>query len=287
MRYQLKKQRGSYLAIIGLLAISVGLTSCSTVDKADVDSLKTQVAALTTKVQELEAKIAELQKTGGSSTQATSTQPTTETNQTSAPSTNVAAKFTDIAGVFGEKEIKDLAAKGVFDIQAPTFEPTKPIKRAEFITWLVKANNAIRPADKQIRLPDADEKPAFPDIDPSNPNFKYVQAMSNAGWSVGFTDKTFKPDKVLTREEMIAIKRPLDEGFGGSNDDYVKKWTDSDKISKEFQHPMSMEAFSDKNWSRLFGATKSCSPQKPVSRGEAAVCMWVIGGVNAAGTETK
>lgn len=187
--------------------------------------------------------------------------------------------FTDIEDFNGEKEINDLVKAGVLKTDSGKFEPAKPITRAQFVAWLVKSNNVLRP-DKKIRPADPGSKSTFPDLANTHPQFKYVQGMANAGWSVGYDDKSFKPDKELTREEMIAIKSPVDRGETLAKVDYKSPWQDFNKVGKRFQGPMSWEGYKDRNWTRCFGKTKNCEPQKPVTRAEAAVCVWQFGGTN-------
>lgn len=199
--------------------------------------------------------------------------------------------FTDISGTFGEKEIKDLVRIGVLDASSGKFDPSAPLKRAEFVSWLVKSNNALRP-EKKVRPAEPGAKSTFPDLPTTHPFFKYVQGMADAGWSVGYEDKTFKPDKDLTREEMIGIKALFDEQFLSSNGaEWATKnvWSDSKKISKAFLDAMGMEAGSQLNWARVYGTTKNCDPQKIVTRGEGAACVWQIGRfpVNAGAKDQK
>ena len=197
-------------------------------------------------------------------------------------STPVATSCSDVAGLFGEKEIQDLINVGVLKVDSPNFEPTKPITRGEFCKWLVESNNIIRPKRHYIRTADPGTPSSFTDMSETNPYFKYVQGLADAGWSVGFPDKTFRPDAILTREQMIGIKNPIDwnsEQYSG----YEKQWSDGNKINPHFLKQMSTEAFAyyqnkhQNNWARLYGATKVCQPQKPVSRAEAAACVWSIG----------
>lgn len=208
----------------------------------------------------------------------------TADSMTAATSTNTGeiGTYADIAGTFGEKEIQDLINVGVFKVENKNFEPTKPVTRGEFCKWLVESNNIIRPKKYFIRTADPGSASSFTDMTDADPYFKYVQGLADAGWSVGFPDKTFRPTAILTREQMIAIKNPIDwnsEQYNG----YEKQWSDGNKINPHFLKQMSTEAFAyyqckhQNNWARLYGATKVCQPQKPVSRAEAAACVWSIG----------
>ncbi|MBC5809345.1 MAG: S-layer homology domain-containing protein, partial [Candidatus Eremiobacteraeota bacterium] len=124
-----------------------------------------------------------------------------------------AVTFDDISGTAAAVSIQRLGALGVLD-PGPHFSPGDPIKRRDYIRWLVKTNNALwsdQPS-KQVHLAEKSEKSDFSDVASSDPDFAFIQGMSDAGISVGFPDKTFKPDASLTREQMLAIKSGLDRG---------------------------------------------------------------------------
>lgn len=175
-----------------------------------------------------------------------------------------------------DKYLADLTRLAVVT-PAEFADGSKPISRAEFVALLVKANNAFNTA-APIKLAASGAKASFPDMPAAHKQFRYVQGMADAGWSIGYDDKSFKPEKTLTREEMIAIKTPLDEGEAlKASDYYVHKWGDWEKISKRFIPPMEYEKRDDANWTRVFGATKICDPQKAVTRAEAVACVWQIG----------
>ncbi|MBD2326707.1 S-layer homology domain-containing protein [Alkalinema sp. FACHB-956] len=209
--------------------------------------------------------------------------------------------FEDTAGVFGAKEIAQLSALGVFEKTTGKFNPQQPITRAEFLRWLVRANNAIweTQPDKTVREATGG-KATFSDVPASHPDFRYIQGVVNAGIAVGYDATTFKPDEPLTREQMIAIKIGLDYGGipelkekkPGTNvlyaDSNIPPWSDRDRISPKFK-PAFRLAYTDpryqalenknyfKNVERSFGAIKTLNPQAPVTRLEAALCLSLFG----------
>ena len=77
----------------------------------------------------------------------------------------------------------------------------------------------ISPAARSMR-PMRPTQSSFSDLASSDPDFRYVQGLSDAGIAVGFPDKSFKADQPLTREQMIAIKSGLDRG--GVHKSYAK-----------------------------------------------------------------
>lgn len=273
--------KSAHQFLIVSIASSLMLNACSqsTGNSDEINNLKQEVESLKQENAQLKVKLAN--KDNAATPVATQSQEPVKSNTASTESTTEAAKkaqtFQDIDGVFGEKEIKALAGLKVIDADSPNFEPTKPISRAEFVEWLVKANNAIRPSKYLIRKAEKDAASSFSDLSNSQKYFQAIQGMSDAGWSVGFTDKTFRPEANLTREQLIAIKSPLDYQQKDLSN-YLEKWQDNAKISKNFKESMNLEAFSGHNWERVFGKTKNCDPQKPVTRAEAAVCLYQFTG---------
>lgn len=235
--------------------------------KAEIDRLKTQV----------ENPVPEL-----------SPSPTPVTTVKNSP---IPVAFDDIKGAIGEKEITQLGQLGVFDTTSGKFNPQAPITRAEFMRWLVRANNTFfaGSADKTIRPPEEDGKATFSDIPPTHPDFSYIQGMANAGFPIGYDEKTFKPDQILTREQMLAIKVALDnrvpmESYKGGP---PAGWTDGNKISKKLWPAFYTESvvLNNANIGRTFGSIKALNPQAPVKRAEAALCISAISD-NVAGFTT-
>lgn len=211
--------------------------------------------------------------------------PATQTTASDTPKvtqTPETVEFEDIKGVPGEKEIIQLGKLGVFDTTSGKFNPKKPITRAEFVRWLVRANNAIFAdlPDRTLRLPET-KKATFSDVAPTNKDFPYIQAMADAGFPIAYEGKTFKPNQVLTREEMLAIKVALDRRNALNTDlgSPPGGWTDSAQISKKYWPAVYTESIvqGNANIGRIFGSVKSFQPQAPVTRAEAAICASAIG----------
>lgn len=173
--------------------------------------------------------------------------------------------------------INDLALLKVFDGIGTEFKPFQAITRGEYIIWLYKAYNAQRSPDKQIRLSPAFAMP-FTDLAESHPAYKYVQAFANAGFSVGYENKTFGPDKPLTREEMIAIKHGVDGGEMYSN--IPTEFSDDKLIDKRYHNDVYSEGIfkndgpKGNNIMRAFGPVKTFKPKEKVLRYEAAATLW-------------
>ncbi len=199
------------------------------------------------------------------------------------------AALSDIAGVNGEKEVTELAQLGVVDPTSGTFDPGAPIKRRDFIRWLVRANNALwsDTPTKLVKLADKTEASYFSDVSTSDPDFPYVQGMQDAGYAVGFPDKTFRPDQPLTREQMFAIKNVFDRGSVDSGltskIDYARNtvmppWKDRQAISKTYVAAIATGSNGGSDsFGRVYGASSLFHPQMEVTRAQAAVLVSVEG----------
>jgi hypothetical protein len=257
-----------------LLAGASMLTGCAG-QQVELIALKRENATLRAERDEARRELEQLRGSG------TAVAPSPASPPAAAP-TVPASTFTDIEGSAAREAILDLAQLGVFEGVTGSFEPTHPIRRAEFVRWLVRANNAMR-KEKAIRLAESDTA-TFPDVPASHPDFEYIQGVDNAGIAIGYDDVTFKPEKALSREELIAIKCGLDQGgvrFKGRDHAdvwVVWHWSDTERISRQHLDAIYSEQFNEaKNVSRTFGAIKMFRPQQAVTRGEAAICLWRMG----------
>ena len=177
--------------------------------------------------------------------------------------------------------IMDLKNLGVFDNLGKDFNLLEPITRGEYMALLYYANNAIRSQENHLRLAPAFD-PGFSDIDSSHPNYKYVQALANAGYSVGYPDNTFKPDQPITREELIGTKVPLDIGTKEDRDNNEGEFSDYEQIDRKFKSDINWDIYfvvgeKGSNTARAFGSIKSFKPQQPVWGYEAVATLWQFG----------
>lgn len=201
------------------------------------------------------------------------------------PGTVSPSMFIDVKGLEAERAILYLAALDILDSNSGKFKPHEPVTRREFARWLVKANNKYFKDNPQQQIHLAETGDAkFADIKQDDPDFKYIQGMANAGFVIGYDETHFKPDKVLSREEMIAIKQGLDQSGipfknqGLSMVETAWHFSDTNEISKKYADAVYNEYMNKaKNISRVYGTLKALSPKKSVTRGEAAICLERIG----------
>ncbi|MGF1600926.1 MAG: hypothetical protein GFH24_608378n30 [Chloroflexi bacterium AL-N5] len=217
-------------------------------------------------------------KGASSATETPESQPSETLAEDSASSTQPTAaekpsELTDLTDVPTQAFIVDLNKLGVFEKTKGTFKPYEPITRGEYLIWMFKANNAIARDDKQLRF-DPTFDPGFTDITPEHPAYKYVQAFANGGYTVGYEDKTFRPDQPLTREEMIALKVGLDSGeaIAPLKDRRALTYADADQVDSKYTGYIRQD-ISFKNAARAFGAVKDLKPKQGVKRYEAAATL--------------
>jgi hypothetical protein len=203
--------------------------------------------------------------------------------QASSSTAALAQHFKDLNDVATRQMIDQLAQLGVFEGVGEEFKPYQKISRAEYVTWLFKAYNAIMPEKDQIRMaPQA--APKFKDLPANHSAYKYAQAMANAGYSVGYEDGTFKPDQPITREEMIGMKVGVDLGKASHPDPsqmaYEWKFSDSKDVDQRYTGYILADAHISgphgNNIMRAFGKIGTFKPKEPVLRSEAAATLWQV-----------
>lgn len=194
-----------------------------------------------------------------------------------------AVEYTDIEDKYGSAEIQLMASLGLFGQAQGEFHPNAPITRAEFVRWLVKANNIYSGAGlgkrQLIRLAEHQQS-TFTDVPADHPDFRYIQGMVDAGFVIGYDETTFAPDRPLSREELVAIKGAVDYN-GNQTADRLQTiqagWSDSNQISKKYYGAFYWDRYtSSPNIPRTFGSFKAFRPQQPTSRAEAAICLTAI-----------
>ena len=293
------------LVVICAAALAVGCTKQS----SSTDTTSTEVTSAPTTAADAAASVsatpvAEISPGTGASTvpsaaatAAASSAATTTSSAAGAAAPTpllVTVNFTDVNGNYAQKAIVALGQIGALDSTNGAFQPQNAILRRDFARWLFKTNNAVW-ADvpgKQIHPAEAGDKSDFTDLQPSDPDFKFIEGLSEAGISVGFPDKTFRPEQPLTHEQAIAIKAVLDRGGVA---DRVKSpdsaiisvpdWKDKRSISKTFLPAIATDHSDDEidstkidNVGRAFGAVAMFKPQTPVTRAQAAMLLQVVGG---------
>jgi len=132
------------------------------------------------------------------------------------------SKFTDIIGHWAEKDINDMATKGIVSgVTATTFEPDRSITRAEFAALMARA----------LKLSAGNTESVFADVANDAWYAKEVSAAAAAGLIVGY-DGNFRPNDTITREEMAVVIMKAYAFLGKTaSSGQIDKFADKDTIS--------------------------------------------------------
>lgn len=116
------------------------------------------------------------------------------------PEVVIPVTLTDISGHWAEKSIVQLVGAGVLSgYPDGSFQPEKPITRAEFAAGLVKALGLSETGDK-----------VFADTNGHWAQKQIATAVAN-GIAAGYEGDLFKPDASVTREEIaVMVARAVD-----------------------------------------------------------------------------
>lgn len=112
-----------------------------------------------------------------------------------------------------------------------------------------------------------------------------MQALANAGYSVGYEDNTFKSQKPITREEMIGIKVGVDCGKAiepyRSQMQFIWKFADGKQIDERYTGYIQRDFYEHGplggNIQRAFGKIGAFKPKQAATRAEAAATLWQAG----------
>jgi hypothetical protein len=139
--------------------------------------------------------------------------------------------YSDIQNHWAQSDITKLASKFVVEGRTGTsFVPNASITRAEFAVFVARALGLS--GDKTAAA-------KYRDVSVNSVMGAYIGAASKAGIIQGNTDGTFKPNNLITREQMaLMVVRAMDyTGKGVTlNSDastLLQKFSDSSKISKD------------------------------------------------------
>ncbi|RIX52769.1 hypothetical protein D3P08_12245 [Paenibacillus nanensis] len=103
--------------------------------------------------------------------------------------------FPDIQSHWARRSIEMLASEGIVKgFSAERFSPNASITRAQFAAMLVAA----------LKLP-TEHAVSFTDVDASAWYAEAVHAVASAGIAKGYEDGTFRPNDLITREEMAVL----------------------------------------------------------------------------------
>lgn len=196
---------------------------------------------------------------------------TEEVPVTETPSTVTVVLFTDITEEykFAETAINNLADRGIIDgIGEGLYAPQNEFTREQFCKIIVEA----------LSLETKEYAGAFSDLKADKWSSVYVQAAVDANLFKGYEDGTFRPEQIISRQEMAVVS--------------ANAAIASEKVTQERLQKFVMEksAYLDKDqvadwaanavaWLEAQGvfagvASENFEPVKVVNRAEAAVVVF-------------
>ncbi len=149
---------------------------------------------------------------------------------TACPQSAQAVTFQDVpANAWYRSYVYDLVEKGVIHgTSATEFSPGKKLTRAAFATMLAQA--ALSEGD----LRQYEFQGSFQDVTPKHWAYRYINWAAEAGIVSGYENKTFRPDKPVSRQEMAVMTVNFAKATGRQMNaiNEVFAFTDSGSIAR-------------------------------------------------------
>lgn len=281
--------------VIGVVSWSlIGLGCQGAVEpSAQVQQFESRLIALEKRVEEMASAPTKLPSAAvtpsGSATPGSSTTPIT--NETTSPNGSSSLgqplwQALSYDSLPSPEKLKELVSLGTLAKANITDQKgfEGELTRGQYVALVVEMNNLLHDSDQQIRLARDGDGQAFDDVPSSHPYYKYIQGMVDAGYVIGFNEKTFQPDKLLAREEMVAIAAKRDYTFDGFDAKYYWEhhtpFTDKNDIAPKYREAVSKDfgESSHSNLKQSFGDLKLFHPKKAVRAYEALLSTEGVGG---------
>lgn len=158
--------------------------------------------------------------------------------------------YTDAAGKIAVPAVAKMERHGAYIYGYPdgTFGPSRGITRAE-----ASAIFARLLAEKNGDNLTADAKTKFEDIPAGAWYSGYVRYLSNAGVIYGTTEKTFSPNKEITRSEVTAIAVRFFEVYGDGSEELMAQYKGFSDISPGYWAARYIEEAAIRGWIKGYG----------------------------------
>lgn len=159
-------------------------------------------------------------------------------------------KLSDISGNANEKAIKELEAQNILQgTPEGKFNPNKELSRAEAAVMFVKA---FYEKDEKKIAAEVEKEKSFSDVAGDHWANAYLKYAKMKGIMAGYPDGTAKPDKPVTKEEMLALALSAKK----VNMDEIKKAADwkAAVTEKAQQSNLLLDTEKDASANRAFAA---------------------------------
>lgn len=173
--------------------------------------------------------------------------------------------YSDTRKHWGRNEIESMAAKNVVNGKGyDKFKPNDEVTRAEFAKMLI---NSL-----EIELNTYEDR--FEDVSKKSWYSDYIETAYNLGLIKGKTDKNFKPEDKITREEMASMISRLDKENLEVEDieKTLSKFKDGKKISSWAKEDIAKVV----KLGLMSGKKDGFDPKANATRAEAATIMYRV-----------
>jgi N-acetylmuramoyl-L-alanine amidase CwlD len=169
---------------------------------------------------------------------------------------NSPIEFNDINNHWAKTTIEDFASKGyIGGYEDGTFRPDNPITRAEFVKIVNKVFGFTQIGSE-----------SFTDVNISDWFYNDICVGINAGYTNGYEDNTFRPNRNITREEAASIVASV----VNLNSNGILNFKDVDKIASWAK--ASVDELED---NKIMGGYEDSTfrPKNNITRAEAVVTL--------------
>lgn len=172
----------------------------------------------------------------------------------------VPAAFSDLAGHWAEKTVREWAGQGLIEgFQDGTFRPNQALSRIEYVT-LVNRLFAFKGAGTK----------QFTDVAPTAWYALQVQAAAEAGYIEGYGNGTFRPEQKLSRVEAAVVLSRLVPVIGKDGTSLLSEFKDEASIPGYGRD--ALEAIVEAGY--ISGlADGTLRPVQPMTRAEAVMML--------------
>lgn len=177
-----------------------------------------------------------------------------------------AAVYKDVpADYWANKEITAVVNDGILSLKKNAFLPEQEVTRSDFNSALLKTLGH--------RSTTLSETNPFSDVVSSRPDYGDILLSSKLGLIYGYSDGTFKPDRIMTKAEAASVISHITKDYKG-NVKSLDPFTDKDSVpcwaAKQFAKTIDLGIYVN------YPDANELLPNKNLNRAEAAVLLYKL-----------
>lgn len=177
-----------------------------------------------------------------------------------------AAVYSDVpADYWANKEITAVVNDGVLSLTKNAFHPEADVSRSDFNSALLRTLGH--------RTPSVSESNPFSDVVSSRADYGDILKSAELGLIYGYTDGTFKPDRIMTKSEAASVISHITKDFKGDV-----------KALKPFKDANTIPSWATRQYAKTidlgiyvnYPNADELLPNKNLNRAEAAVLLYKL-----------